>query len=66
MRQHIQDNNPVVREKVTTKMKIIVLRNYLTGGVIISMIYFFAVPKVTEEIRIFFGGLEDWKNTIGT
>ena len=50
----IHKNDPVVMVKVVTNLRNILIGGYLTVEVILALTYFFAVPKVIEEIRMVF------------
>ena len=54
MRPQRQEKYLMVRYKVESNMSNLVLRGYLAGLFILDLAYFFAVPKLTEDIRMVF------------
>ena len=51
---HRQDKDPYVRIKASNKTSKLVSRGYSTEGVILALMYFFYVPKGTEDIFMVF------------
>ena len=54
MRTQSQDKNPTINLKLANKMRKLVVRGYITEGVILALPSFFSVSKGTEYIRMVF------------
>ena len=59
---NIQEKYPVVREKFANNLINMVIRGYMTGGVILAWTYFFLLPKVTDDVCMVFDITMRWLN----